>query len=226
MGTAERRQRERESRRSLIVDAAEEVFLTKGVDAATMDEVARAAELSKGSLYLHFAGKDELYLAIAIRTLSKVSERAAAAAAEGQTGFERLERMMRAQAEYAVNNPRRFLVSTSWLTTSYVVKSDGESFEEYRKLVGGLFGLGVAAIIEGQRDGSVRAHFDPSVLTVQLWGGLLGTLLVQLRSDEMARRLPGPVNLSGLATGCIALLLQGVGTDPGELASSIDQRTA
>ncbi len=222
MGTAERRQRERENRRSHIVDAAEKVFLSRGVDAATMDAVAREAEVSKGSLYLHFKSKDELYLAIAVRALTAIRQRVETAAAGANTGYARLERMLTAHAAFAVEHPSQFLVSTSWVSSSYVV-GEGEGFEEYRGLIGELFGLGVAAIAEGQRDRTVRADFDPAVLAVQLWGGLLGTLLIQLRSEEMARRLPGPVQLGGLATGYIALLLEGIRAEHAELVSSIEE---
>ena len=60
MGIAERKEREKEHRRNTILDAAEEVFFSKGINLATMDEVAERAELSKGTLYLYFKNKEEL----------------------------------------------------------------------------------------------------------------------------------------------------------------------
>jgi len=50
MGIVERRQREKEQRRSAIIDAAEAVFFSKGLEIATMDDVAEEAELSKRKL--------------------------------------------------------------------------------------------------------------------------------------------------------------------------------
>ena len=67
MGIIERKEREKEQRRNDILDAAERVFFRKGYDRATMDDVASAAELSKGTLYLYFKSKDELYFAISLR---------------------------------------------------------------------------------------------------------------------------------------------------------------
>ncbi|MCK5408322.1 MAG: helix-turn-helix transcriptional regulator, partial [Candidatus Krumholzibacteria bacterium] len=60
MGIAERREREKEQRRIDIIDAAERVFFSKGWQAATMDDVAEAVELSKATLYLYFKNKEEL----------------------------------------------------------------------------------------------------------------------------------------------------------------------
>lgn len=54
MGTTERKKREKERRRNTIIDAAEKVIFSKGLDQSTMTEIAQEAELSKGTLYLYF----------------------------------------------------------------------------------------------------------------------------------------------------------------------------
>lgn len=50
--------------RSLLLDAAEEVFAEKGFNTATLDDIAQAAGYTKGAIYKHFAGKEELFLAV------------------------------------------------------------------------------------------------------------------------------------------------------------------
>ena len=54
MVTARRKEREKEQRRNEIVDAAEKLFFEKGYEGVSMDDVARDAELAKGTLYLYF----------------------------------------------------------------------------------------------------------------------------------------------------------------------------
>lgn len=51
-----------EFRSSEILDAARKVFARKGFDEATMDEIAAAAGLAKGTLYLYFKSKRDVYL--------------------------------------------------------------------------------------------------------------------------------------------------------------------
>ncbi|MGB3896341.1 TetR/AcrR family transcriptional regulator [Mycolicibacter sinensis] len=53
--------------RSLLLDAAEEVFAEKGFNTATLDDIAQAAGYTKGAIYKHFAGKEELFLAVSDR---------------------------------------------------------------------------------------------------------------------------------------------------------------
>ncbi len=53
--------------RSLLLDAAEEVFAEKGFTTATLDDIAQAAGYTKGAIYKHFGAKEELFLAVSDR---------------------------------------------------------------------------------------------------------------------------------------------------------------
>lgn len=61
------RERRLEHTRSLLLDAAEDVFAEKGFTAATLDDIAYAAGYTKGAIYKHFATKEELFLAVSDR---------------------------------------------------------------------------------------------------------------------------------------------------------------
>ena len=52
------------AKRRQILDGARAVFLSQGFDAASMGEIARAAGVSKGTLYVYFDSKEELFQAI------------------------------------------------------------------------------------------------------------------------------------------------------------------
>jgi AcrR family transcriptional regulator len=69
MGIQERKEREKERRRQQILVAAKRVFSAKGFSKATMEDIAREAELSPGTLYLYFINKDELYASLSLRIL-------------------------------------------------------------------------------------------------------------------------------------------------------------
>lgn len=61
------RERRLEHTRSLLLDAAEEVFAEKGFMAASLDDIASAAGYTKGAIYKHFAAKEDLFLAVSDR---------------------------------------------------------------------------------------------------------------------------------------------------------------
>jgi AcrR family transcriptional regulator len=52
------------SKRRQIVEGARQVFMAQGFDAASMGEIARVAGVSKGTLYVYFKSKEELFAAI------------------------------------------------------------------------------------------------------------------------------------------------------------------
>lgn len=74
MGIHERKEREKEQRKEEILDAAQRIFFEKGLLAATMDEIAEAAELSKGTLYLYYSSKEDIYLAVMMRGMKTLHE--------------------------------------------------------------------------------------------------------------------------------------------------------
>jgi AcrR family transcriptional regulator len=57
-------QEEDSSKRRQILDGARKVFMDLGFDGASMGEIARAAQVSKGTLYVYFADKCALFEAI------------------------------------------------------------------------------------------------------------------------------------------------------------------
>ena len=52
------------AKRRQIVQGAREIFLAKGFDAASMSDIARTAGVSKGTLYVYFENKEQLFEAI------------------------------------------------------------------------------------------------------------------------------------------------------------------
>lgn len=75
MGIQERKTREKARRRQMIIAAARRVFSNKGFGKATMEDIAKEAELSTGTLYLYFKGKDELYTVLSLRAIQYLNIR-------------------------------------------------------------------------------------------------------------------------------------------------------
>lgn len=74
-----RKERERELRKSLIIEAAREVFSEKGYKGTTIDDVAERAGLAKATLYTIFKNKEELYKSVleaVFREINEIAEKA------------------------------------------------------------------------------------------------------------------------------------------------------
>lgn len=62
------------AKRRQIIDGARRIFLSQGFDAASMGEIAKAAGVSKGTLYVYFENKEQLFGAIVSEECSGQAE--------------------------------------------------------------------------------------------------------------------------------------------------------
>jgi AcrR family transcriptional regulator len=62
------------AKRQQIIEGARTVFLAQGFDAASMNDIARTAGVSKGTLYVYFANKEQLFQAICSQECEQQAE--------------------------------------------------------------------------------------------------------------------------------------------------------
>ncbi|TNC72052.1 TetR family transcriptional regulator [Rubellimicrobium roseum] len=60
------------AKRDQILEGARQVFLEQGFDAASMNDICRAAGVSKGTLYVYFEGKEDLYVSLVERERNRL----------------------------------------------------------------------------------------------------------------------------------------------------------
>jgi AcrR family transcriptional regulator len=78
-----------------ILSAAEALFLDRTYADVTLDDVARAADVTKGAIYHHFAGKEQLYAAMLERDFAEKREAFSAALRLDGTARRRLVHLTR-----------------------------------------------------------------------------------------------------------------------------------
>ncbi|MGQ9926947.1 MAG: TetR/AcrR family transcriptional regulator [Chloroflexaceae bacterium] len=73
-----------------IVDAASHLFMQRGYKAVSINDIIRAADVTKPTLYYYFADKEELFVQMGLRVLQNLGARLAAAAGAPGGTFARL----------------------------------------------------------------------------------------------------------------------------------------
>jgi AcrR family transcriptional regulator len=93
-----------EERPRQIIDAAFAAFGTHGLQGARLDQIARSAGVSKGTIYLYFQSKEDLFRAVVEAVVISAIEAAEADAARadqsGDSAAQALQRYIRAHWEY------------------------------------------------------------------------------------------------------------------------------
>jgi len=179
MGIEERKAREKERRRNQIIDAAEKVIFSTGLDQATMNEIAKEAELSKGTLYLYFENKNELYMAITERGSQILNNRFAKVLASDYTGFELIRLIGETYLDFVRSNPdyfKSFIYYESLNDAEELEKSDyAQACEANRREA---LNYMIRALQIGMQDGTIDDSYDPIELAVLIWSSTRGITTV------------------------------------------------
>jgi len=99
-----RRERERNQRRSEIIDAARAVFGAKGFANATLDDVALRAEFGKGTLYNYFESKEALFVVVLQDSFETLMGIARDSLQAGVPFAEKVDRFVRGSLTYFFHN--------------------------------------------------------------------------------------------------------------------------
>ena len=92
-------------RRELIVNAAQQVFETHGLEAASIRSIAEAAGCTTGAIYPYFKGKEDVFAAVLRRSLEGLRQALAAAVINAGTADKALRRTTSAFFKYYDERP-------------------------------------------------------------------------------------------------------------------------
>jgi TetR/AcrR family transcriptional regulator len=185
---AERRGDEKERRRAEILDAAEALYIKKGWNAMTVEQVARSARLSRALVYVYFRDKEDLLFAIGERAMRLLRERFAAAIATRSSGMDQIEAIGRAYIGYASEFPHYFDFCSRFHSQS--INADPDTNEGSCRIAGDqVIGTAIQAIETGLRDGSIRSDIgDPRMFAMTLWAFTHGIIQVAtVKGGDLAR---------------------------------------
>lgn len=124
MGTRERREREKKRRRDQILSSARRIFWKKGYDGATMPEIARAAELAPGTLYLYFPSKESLYAELLVEGYDLLIDALKNTLEKSHSPRKKAEALIDGFFEFAAGHPEYFDI------IFFVIQREGRGIEE------------------------------------------------------------------------------------------------
>lgn len=192
------RHRTPEERRAQILQAARDCFAERGYAVTRVEEIAKAAGLSKGGLYVHFASKEAIFEALHDDEVERAREALALIRAMQLPALERLGALAAGMvARYASSEQhRRFLL---------VLGEVGLSTPSVQAKVRATHAMFVAAIAEMVAEGVASGEFR------QVDAGH-AALLLKVFSDgmESAIALGYEMDTAGFLQGAVDILLHGL----------------
>ncbi len=180
MGIKERRVREKRQRQEEIIDAAENVLFSKGIQNATMDDIAKEAELGKATLYVYYKSKDEILLEIRHRATKIMVQEFKKASDSKEKGADKIEAIGYAYFQFAIDYPNyyQFISFFEAVDTKIDIEKSMEGMLKINEIM-------VGAIQQGMEDGSIKSNLHPLVLAKALWAMSTGILQMIDMKGEM-----------------------------------------
>ena len=206
------RRRRKEARPSEIIDAATEVFAEKGYAGTNLNEIVRRAGIAKGTLYLYFETKEDLFRAVA-RTAFTVNLEGMEKAA---SDFGRPVRLLiPALLQAAAKGPADSHIPA----IARMVISESRQFPDlaniwHDNVVARVLNMLSGVLAEGQKRGEVRTG-NPQLQALSIVGPMVtATLFREIFAEDSELR----PDLQDLAKSHTDIILRGLLNYPSEQA--------
>lgn len=215
MGTTERKEREKEHRNKSIIDAAQKVFFEKGLLLSTMDEIAEQAELAKGTLYLYYHSKEDLYLTVMMRGLSILKGMFQSVIDRNLSVVRTLLELSFTYTEFFESNKNYFRMLHFFNTPQFHKQVSEEMMQSCDRFNQSLWTMVTTIIERGMREGKLRTELNPIEIAIIMWSNA-STLLMRIDNQHELFRQKLNIDLNNTLRTSNRLLLESVLTDHGK----------
>ena len=184
MGITERKEREKKQRRNDIIDAAENLFFKSGINNVTMEDVAKNAEYSKGTLYLYFKNKEDLHWAISQRAIELMRKYMEKAIDEKASGLTNLFNIGQAYVDFSRKEKNYFNV-LMYFEGKDLSKLNIDKSKFTTDFYASPVDILLKIVKAGITDGSIISDLSVESLSIALWAQLMGILLIVNKKKEI-----------------------------------------
>jgi AcrR family transcriptional regulator len=178
MGTKERRERERDTVRTMILDAARELFAANGYEGVSMRAIAEKIEYSPTLIYQYFEDKETLIRELCNADFGSLAERLN----ETMQIVDPLERLRQCGREYVnfgITYPNHYRLM---FMTPLPVKHDEAEWEAKRgKPETDAYAFVQLLVKKAAEEGALRdSNADIEIVSQTLWAGLHGVIALEI----------------------------------------------
>jgi AcrR family transcriptional regulator len=195
-----RKQRERLEREDLILDHAQRLLRRDGFQDFNLDELARAVEYSKGTLYLHFETKEDIALAVSTRVMQMRANLFERASAFTGSTRERVAVIGYAARKFAVEHPDHFCLQMILKSNSFWEKSSMERRRLHGIQAGRAFNFVNQIVTDAIFTGDLPPGTPAQLVTISLISATIGSQIAGTEPD--LQMLSGNGDLSALMKLC------------------------
>lgn len=152
-------------KKTAIYNQAATIFANKGFANTTVDEIAAAAGLAKGTVYYHFKSKEELLFSLIEQGVEKFVVQIETRTAKAKDGAERLDALIEAQVDFFTEYRDfcRTMLSEIWRLESYWKQSSEKIQSKYLSVIHQVLN-------RVKREGAIKRSINTEAAAMALFG--------------------------------------------------------
>jgi AcrR family transcriptional regulator len=188
----------RELKEVMILNAAEKVFEEVGFANAKMDDIAKAASMSKGSIYFYFQSKENLYMAVTYRGMQKLNDMMYASMTmyKDDTGAKSVIGLLETYIDFAEDYPLYIEALLDYMAINRSSSSGQDAAKMTDAMLQSIYyqkiqdiqnvpvSIAIKEIERGWGDGSVGNKNKPELLFITAWATIVGYLKLTTASGK------------------------------------------
>jgi AcrR family transcriptional regulator len=182
MGVKERREREREARRTLVLDATRVLVRERGFNGTTTKQIAAKCELSEAAIFWYFKTKDEILASLLFEGIDFMSEGLESIRVKGGAADETLSDLWAFFQEVRSQHPEYFYLFSYLGHPGSTASVTDEVKEEIAKRSGDNFRLFAQVLDETLEADNARTAAD------LLWGSFVGLMVLRDSRQNMGAK--------------------------------------
>ncbi|GAB6189284.1 hypothetical protein JCM30566_10230 [Marinitoga arctica] len=159
-----------------IKNVAKKIFFEKGYENTSMNEIAKKSKVAKGTLYLYFSSKKDLFFSLVLDGLNILENLIKANIKYSKTGLDKVLDMGRVYIKFYREYPEYYSFIIKYETEKADLDAEEptviNSYEKSEK----IFDILKLLILKGINDGSIRNDMDIDKMAMLLWLQTIGVV--------------------------------------------------
>jgi len=174
MSVKSRREREKEQRKNQILDSARKLLFEKGLQATSVNQIAKNAELSVGLIYFYFKNKEEIYASLQEEGLNILYDKINSLADKSFSPEKNLTKIAEAYFDFTIEHKNYFDIINYFLTSPRILfpKKLKDKVDEHGNKILSILDNVIISGIEAK----TFKEENPRQISILFWSSLHGFL--------------------------------------------------
>lgn len=185
MSTKERKLREKNNRKELILNAAENIMEKVGLYGLSIELIAEETQLAKGTIYLYFKSKEEILSSLTIKARKKLLDQFRLVEKSEVNPYNQLIALITTSYSFYKQFPLHYDLVSLYEANHKVAETE-EMYQSSQDITDFVYGI----VERAQEGGYIKSSINRLQFTMVMWGMTVGVLqLIKVRGSLLQENL-------------------------------------